>query len=88
MLPALDLQAIARQDDPPGLLARKLLWLETPEGDPLVQEAMDAMQQETQRSRWQPLGAEPITPEMVKDQLRNSGIYALQELLAQQEPAP
>jgi len=88
MLPALDLQAIARQDDPPGLLARKLLRLETPEGDPLVQEAMDAMQQETQRSRWQPLGAEPITPEMVKDQLRNSGIYALQELLAQQEPAP
>ena len=82
--PEIDLQTLAQRPDPPGLLARRLLWLDRPEGhrerDELVARARERLQAQAQQPRWADLpGCDPDPVQW----LRASGFRALDRLLAQ-----
>ena len=86
--PEIDLEDLARRQDPAGLLAARLLWLDRPEGNPerdrLVDEARQALRDQTAQSVWRGLGADgdAPNPEPVK-WLRRAGYRALDRLLDQ-----
>ena len=82
--PEIDLEDLAGQPTPPGLLAKRLLWLDEPEGHPerdrLVAQAREALRNQGQKPVWNGLDAgEPDAVEW----LRKAGLRALDQLLEQ-----
>ncbi len=84
-LPAVDLDALARGDDPPGLLARHLLALERGEGgaSPLPARARAALEAVAARP-WP--GLDPVDDADPRPYLRRVGVRLLEQLLAQRGP--
>ncbi len=83
-----DMHAVAQRQDPPGLLARRILALENNDtaADPLVQRAR---QQFGDVALPPDFAAAPVTDELVRDYLIRAGRQALNALLAQNiERAP
>lgn len=85
--PEIDLRALAERPDPPGMLARRLLWLDEPEGhagrDRLMNLARERLQSEAGKAVWARLADEgPIEPEP-ELWLREAGFRALERLLTQ-----
>ena len=82
--PEIDLEALARQPTPPGLLAKRLLWLDEPEGHPgrdkLVANARRRLHDQGKKAAWS--GLDAADPEAV-EWLRKAGLRALDQLLAQ-----
>lgn len=84
--PALDLEALARGDDPPALLARELLALERGESTGLLADSRQALRKELERREWR--GIEDDVPvaldeEAVRERLARVATELLEELLAQ-----
>jgi len=91
---AADLRELAKGQDPPGLLARKLLILE--EGGPQCRELLDrsraALEELARDPRWLPLdemrdAADPLSDRALTDYLHQAGMQTLQKLLAQRPAA-
>jgi predicted phosphodiesterase len=89
---ALDLAEVARGDDPPALLARKLLLLEHPGDDrsALVEAARQELKSLAGQAQWSHLDEErdpndPLSDEALTDILKKSGTTALAELLSQRD---
>ncbi len=82
--PEIDLEELARQPTPPGLLAKRLLWLDEPEGHPqrdnLVAKAQQRLSGQGQKPVWNGLYADEPDP---VEWLRKAGLRALDQLLAQ-----
>ncbi len=85
--PDLDLQALARSSDPPGLFARKLLSLRAgdEEGLALVQKAQRRLAQLADRRPWPALKLPAPDEAAARAHLERAGLEALEVLLAQQE---
>ena len=81
--PERGLAELAGQPTPPGLLAKRLLWLDEPEGHPqrdeLVARAHRALQNQRQKPVWN--GLDDDEPDPV-EWLRRAGLRALDQLLA------
>ena len=82
--PETDLEELAGQPTPAGLLAQRLLWLDEPTGHPerdaLVARARQRLRSQAQKPAWHGLDdAEPDPAEW----LRKAGWRALEQLLAQ-----
>ena len=81
--PEIDLENLARQPTPPGLLAKRLLWLDEPKGHPerdrLVAHAREALRSQGQKPVWN--GLDTNDPDPVA-WLREAGLRALDQLLA------
>jgi DNA repair exonuclease SbcCD nuclease subunit len=91
---AVDLEEIAKGDDPPGLLARKLLTLarEGAARVALIEEARVALREVVDDSHYSPLRDErdaedPLSDAAISEQLKHAGIAALNALLAQRDVA-
>ena len=90
VLPELDLEEIAQQRNPLGLLAQKILLLDQPRENPermaLVSAAKSDFAASLQNQNWRNLesNSEKFEEEVVIEQLRQSGIQAINELYAQQ----
>ncbi len=85
--PALDLESIARQSDPPGLLAQRILQLER-SGDPgeaseLVRTATKSLRDVANQGTWQALGDPDLGDAAVRARLIRVGTRALEDLLSQ-----
>ena len=82
--PEIELEQLAKREDPLGLLAQRLLWLQQPEGHPnrdrLVALAKERLAKEASKPVWSAL--EPIDPDPV-EWLTQAGYRALDQLLAQ-----
>ena len=82
--PEIDLEELSGQPTPAGLLAKRLLWLDEPEGHPerdeLVARAHRSLRDQGQKSVWSDLDAGD--PDAV-EWLRTAGLRALDQLLAQ-----
>ena len=82
--PEIDLEELAGQATPPGLLAQRLLWLDEPEGHPgrdhLVAKARQRLRDQGQKPAW--TGLHVGEPDPV-EWLRRAGLRALDQLLAQ-----
>ena len=82
--PEIDLEELAGQATPPGLLAQRLLWLDEPEGHPgrddLVAKARQRLRDQGQQPAWTGLHAGEPDP---VEWLRKAGLSALDQLLAQ-----
>jgi len=86
--PSLDLAEIARGNDPPAALARLIIELADRKGEEaeLIAEARDIFGRITADSRWARLKGEgPPDDEAIRQIMIDSGMKALEELLAQQE---
>lgn len=90
---ARDLQELAKGDDPPGLLARKLLTLETAgaERDALIVRARERLRTLADASNFAPLqdlrdAADPLADEAITRALKAAGASILSALLDQREP--
>ena len=86
--PALDLAEIARGSDPPAALARLIIDIIDRKGreDELIAAARDTFGRITVDSRWARLkGDHPPDDEAIRKIMIDSGLMALEELLAQQE---
>ncbi len=85
--PEIELQELARRDDPLGLLAQRLLWLEKDEGHPqrdrLLAAARKKLAAEDQDPRWSALQRIDADDDFCGQRLREAGYRALDELLAQ-----
>jgi exonuclease SbcD len=89
---AIDLTEVARGDDPPAILARKLLLLDTPGEDrlALLDEARMELQGRANEACWAALDdqrdvADPLAEEALIALLKKSGTAALGELLDQRD---
>ena len=85
--PEIDLEALAERPDPPGMLARRMLWLDEPEGhadrDRLVNLVRERLEGEARKAVWARLADEsPIEPDP-EQWLREAGFRALERLLNQ-----
>lgn len=86
--PEMDLRELAERGDPPGLLARRLLWLDEaaghPERDRLAARAKESLDSELRQSIWSGLrdGDRAAGPDPVQ-WVREAGFRALERLLAQ-----
>jgi len=94
LAPAVDLEALASDSDPPALLARKLLVLDRPGEDRrrLLEAARAQLRNVATDSRWSPAGelrdaTDPLSDDALLALLRRSGRRALAALLAQKTPA-
>lgn len=86
--PEIPLHQLVERNDPPGLLAQRLLRLETPhteEARKLIADGRKRLQQLRGESRWQPLELEAIDDNEVIDWLHHAGTRMLADMLAQQE---
>ncbi|MCF7936786.1 MAG: hypothetical protein K9L28_10645, partial [Synergistales bacterium] len=87
--PEMDLETLARQSSPPGVLARQLLLLERnpedPERQALIEQAGGRFRQQTGQPRWKPLGEPALDDETVAERLRLAGLEVLDRMLAQKE---
>ncbi|HXV75810.1 MAG TPA: metallophosphoesterase [Candidatus Polarisedimenticolaceae bacterium] len=83
--PEIDLQSLAVQDDPPGILATKLLALERgdDEARSLIQRARRELQRSLDDRRWLRLPATPPDDDALRALLIDAGRLALGELLGQ-----
>ena len=83
--PEVELEQLAEQKDPLGLLAQRLLWLQHPEGHPdrdrLVRLAKERLNEEADKPIWSHLDPIDINP---AEWLAEAGYRALDQLLAQQ----
>jgi DNA repair exonuclease SbcCD nuclease subunit len=89
VMPRLDLKRLARQTDPCGLLARRLLALQDPEDEEyqrLVRLARESMSPVLGAREFRDLEHEP-DDEAIADWLRRAGRLALIRLVAQREEA-
>jgi hypothetical protein len=87
---ALDLEEVARGDDPPALLARKLLTLAHPgsERDTVIEDARTRLQSLANEARWLALNEapdafDPLSDDALVTLLTRSGTAALNDLLSQ-----
>jgi len=86
----LDLQALARDTDPPGLLAQRLLALDalpsdvtnTGERARILRLARDARESLTRRSEFVAIPRAELRDEVLIEEVREAGLTALEELLA------
>lgn len=88
--PEIPLHQLAERSDPPGLLAQRLLWLETPHSETarrLIADGRKRLEQLRRESRWQALDTQPLDDAEVIDWLWRSGTRMLEHLLAQQGAA-
>lgn len=86
--PEIPLHQLAERSDPPGLLARRLLHLQTPHTEAaqrLIADGRKRLQQLRSESRWQPLDPESLEDEEVVDWLHRAGTRMLADMLAQPE---
>jgi len=87
--PGTDLEALAQQSDPPGLLARRLLLLDRPESDPerraLLEEARRSLESRWRDQRWRDLEDGGLDGEAAADWLRQAGSRLLERMLDQSE---
>jgi DNA repair protein SbcD/Mre11 len=87
--PAIDLADLARDHDPPGIVARTLLVLDQPPDDParhqLLTDARRALALEVANPVWQPLGAYALTDDAVAHWLRTAALRTLDGLLGQRQ---
>jgi hypothetical protein len=85
--PAIDLEALARQSDPPGLLARRLVELSRADGseiaNALVRGAASELRAVADQPAWQALGETNLGDTAVRERLLRVGMRALEDLLAQ-----
>lgn len=86
--PRIDLERLAGQRDPAGLLARRLLWLDEPDSEParrMIREAATRLAAQADDARWQEL--DPSSPDEATtiEYLREAGIRLLDSMLAEQE---
>lgn len=88
----IDLNRLARSDDPAGLLARDLLLLSnpSPERDALLELAHGDLEEEVAKGRWHEVRQQrhyddPLAEEALIERLQRAGTRALGSLLAQQE---
>ena len=88
----IDLQRLAKSDDPAGLLASDLLLLShpSPERDVLLQSARRDLEEEVGSGRWHEVRemrhyADPLAEQALVERLQRAGTRALGALLAQQE---
>ncbi|WP_376695132.1 metallophosphoesterase family protein [Wenzhouxiangella sp. EGI_FJ10305] len=89
VVPRLDLKRLSRQSDPSGLLARRLLALESPEDEEyqrLVRLARESMSPVLQAREFRDLESEPDDA-AIAAWLRRAGRLALTRLVAQREEA-
>ena len=90
VLPEIDLEELARQRNPLGLLAQNILLLNQPPQNPermaLVSAARSDFASSLQNQNWRKLesNAEKLDEDAVIEQLRHAGIQAINELYAQQ----
>jgi DNA repair exonuclease SbcCD nuclease subunit len=89
---ARDLQELAKGDEPPGLLARKLLLLEGAgeDRDALIAGARAKLREVAEAASFSPLrdlrdGEDPLTDDAIANTLKVSGAAALSELLDQRK---
>lgn len=85
---ACDLTALATAGDPPGLLARRLLVLDGPDGPErrrLLAAGREALERERTRAVYQRLAVRPPDDATVAAWMRRAGRHALVALLAQRE---
>lgn len=88
--PEIPLHQLAERSDPPGLLAQRLLRLETPHSEQarrLIADGKKRLEQLRRQSRWQALDPQPLEDDEVIDWLWRSGTRMLEDLLAQQGAA-
>jgi len=87
--PEIALEELARRNDPPGLLAARLLLLDQPEEDParkqLLSEARQKFASRAGEPQWRGLQLEAPDIEETAEWLRRAGMVALEGLLAQRE---
>ena len=85
--PALDLDELAQGDDPPALVARKILVLRRPVDDPERRALLDGARQRLEslsgRRSFAAFGLAPPPDEELQDLLERAALGALDELLAQ-----
>ena len=89
---ALDLEDVARGDDPPALLARELLTLTHPglERDALLEKARTRLKSLASEGRWLALNEtpdafDPLSDDALVTLLTRSGTAALNDLLSQRD---
>jgi len=87
---SVDLSAIAAGDDPPALLARKLLQLDGDEGHALLDAARAELHKTAAATNWLPLddtrgAVDPLSDDALRALLRRASTMALHALLAQRE---
>ncbi len=89
--PRIDLLAMSEGQEPPALLARRLLVLARPADDPEKRRLVSAAKEDLRRLHaqplWSSLGERDLSEDYLVDLLQRSGRSALQDLLAQQEVA-
>jgi len=85
--PGWDLHALARSEDPPGLLARRLLELEAgaEESETLVESARATLRDRATAPAFLPLEIAEPTPAVARERLLRAGLHALDRLLRQKE---
>ena len=85
-LPEVELETLARQSDPAGLLARRLLLLDRPAEDPerreFISRGRQRLERENRNPVWQGLNAGPLDTEDTAHRLRRAGRQALELLLS------
>lgn len=89
--PAVDLEARARQADPVGLVARRLLLLrggDGPERRELVRSTRERLADIPRQSIFAGLGAEPPDDEATAAYLEAAALRILDDLLAQEDESP
>jgi len=88
-LPEVELETLARQNDPAGLLARRLLLLDRAADDPERRVLLSGARQRLERvacnSVWQGLNTGPPDPEDTAERLRMAGRQALDLLLSRRQ---
>ena len=87
---SVDLSAIAAGDDPPALLARKLLQLDGDEGHALLDAARAELRKTACATNWLPLddtrgAVDPLSDDALRAVLKRASTTALHALLAQRE---
>lgn len=82
--PEIDLEELAKQPTPPGLLAKRLLWLDKPEGHPGRDDMVAKVRRRLHNQGLKPVwnGLDTCDPDAVEG-LRKAGLRALDQLLAQ-----
>jgi len=87
--PELNMASLAKRNDPPGLLGRRLEILERDYDDPehreLIKAARRHLIDQTQKPYWQPLNIDSPNDEEISRWLQEAGMAALDRLLAQRE---
>jgi hypothetical protein len=87
---SVDLSAIAAGDDPPALLARKLLQLDGDGGHALLDAARAELRETAAATNWLPLNdtrgaVDPLSDDALRALLKRASTKALNALLAQRQ---